>query len=361
MTDLTQKAEFLLQLRTLRDKISSYKFIHVFVNDKFSKSIAEFIAGHFNAAEHCFVFIGGRPEAEFPLPQIPNTFSCPHPYCLAVSDTVEKVVLHGLYNSHVVQHLYHSPEIMQKSYWVPWGGDLHEAPDDPINNYVRSNFQGCAVNAYGKKVYQKKYGEGKAFFPFSLCFSSIDYNKIISTKIPPKSRVRIQVNNASHPSTLEVFAGLAKFKDENIEVTTVLSYGKQEWREKIIAEGKRIFADKFFPVTKYMPPDVYIKFLARNDIYIMNQHRPQGMTTAFTAMLLGQKVFMRNELREYLHDEGYTLYDSNSLDTLSFAELCAHSTQERNRRLAAKRFDETHIKQSWMNIFEHQNVMCVNE
>jgi hypothetical protein len=243
---------------------------------------------------------------------------------------------------------------MRKSYWIPWGGDLHEADDNPIGNYVRSNFQGCAADAYTKKIYQQKYGKGKMFFPFSLTFSSISYDKIITTRIPKKDYIRIQVNNSTHESTLEVFSSLEKFKNENIMVTTILSYGNQKWREKILSAGQQIFGAKFLPVVKYVPADAYLKFLAKNDIYIMNQRRPQGLTTAFTAMLLGQKVFMRGEISGYLRDEGYTLYDSGSLASLSFEELCANPAREENKRRAAGRFDEAHVRQCWRNIFEYK-------
>jgi hypothetical protein len=354
MRQLEWKKNLLLQIASLRDKISSYKFIHVFVNDKFPRSIVEFINTHFPASEHCFVFCGGSPEKSFPLPKGNNIFNCPYPECLAVSDSVAKVIFHGLYHNGVIAYISEHHEIMAKSYWIPWGGDLHDIPSTPVGDYVRSNFQGVAGNAYTQKIYQQKHGKGKVFFPFSISFQSIEYEKIATTHVPQKEYVQIQVNNSTHPSTLEVFKYIERFRDEDIVVTTILSYGEQEWQRKILDEGKRIFGEKFCPILKYISKEAYLKFLARNDIYILNQDRPQGMTTAFTLMALGKKIFMRGDISEYLYDEGYTLYDTRSLPELSFEEFCANPVKEENKRLAAKRFDPAFQKQCWRTIFAYE-------
>lgn len=351
---LELKKERLLQVASVRSKIGSYPFIHVFMNDKFTRSIVDFINTHFDPAEHCFVFCGGQLEKEFPLPEGDNIFNCAHPACLAVSDSVSKVIFHGLYNPEIVLHLYEHPEIMKKSYWILWGGDLHDAPSTLVDDYVRSHFQGIATNAYSRKIYQQRYGKEKAFFPLGICFESIEYERIVATPVPQKKYIQIQVNNSTHPSTLDAFHSLAKFKDENISITTILSYGMQEWRKKIVDEGKMIFGNKFSPIMGYIPKETYIKHLARNDIFILNQERPQGMTTAFTSMLLGKKVFMRGDISEFWRDEGYTLHDTRSLDTLTFEQLCANPAPEENKRLAAGRFDPVIQKERWQNIFAYE-------
>lgn len=348
------RKDILLHVSSLREKIRSYKFIHVLINDKFTKSTVEFISKHFTVSEHCFVFIGGASQESFPLPVGDSIFSWPSPYCLAVSDSVSKVIFHGLFHYGVILYLYENPEIMKKSYWIPWGGDLYEAEDEPVGNHVRRNFQGYAGNVYIRKIYEQKFGKSKVVFPFSISYSSIAYDTIISTPIPQKDYVQIQVNNSTHFSTLEVFDSLKKFKDENIRVVTILSYGKQQWIDKILACGEKIFGNKFFPVVRYLPPDAYIKLLARNDVYILNQGRPQGMTTTFTSMLLGQKVFMRGEISEYLFEEGYTIYDTNKLSQLSFEQLLENPSKEKNKILASQRFDENFVRQCWKNIFEYE-------
>lgn len=353
MQSLECKKNILLQIADIRSKVRSYKFINVIANDKFSKSIVEFIKAHFSAAEHCFIFCGGHSEEQFPLPEGDNVFSCPYPACIAVSDSVSKVIFHGLYNTNFIEYLSQNSEIMQKSYWIPWGGDLHNARSSPIGDYVRRNFQGVAANAYTKKIYQQRYGKGKVFFPFSMTFQSIEYERIVATPIPQKKYVQIQVNNSSHPTTLEALHSLAKFKDENIVVTTILSYGLTGWNDKILDEGNRIFGAKFRPVMDYMPKEAYIKLLARNDVYILNQQRPQGMTTTFTSMLLEKKVFMRGDISEYLHDEGYTLYDTRSLPELTFEQLLDNPAKEKNKQLANGRFDPVFQKQCWQNIFAY--------
>ena len=342
------------QLAEIRVKICSCKFIHVMTNDKFSSSIVKFIHGHFAPPEHCFLFCGGHPEEKFPIPEGYNIFKSSHPAALGVSEAVSKVIFHGLYDWDVILYLNEHPEIMAKSYWIPWGGDLYDAPGNPVGDSVRGNFRGVGSDGYTRRVYRQKYGTENVLFPFDICFEPIEYARIIATPIPQKQYVQIQVNNSAHHSTLEALHALEKFKAENILVTTVLSYGGDKWSNKICDEGKRIFDDKFIPIQSYIPPDMYIKLLARNDILILNQHRPQGLTTAFTSMLLGQKVFMRCDMRKYLDDEGYTLPDTRGIPELSFEELCANPAKEENKRLAARRFDPVFQEQCWRNLFDYE-------
>ena len=345
----------------LRAEMSTCRFIHVLKNDKFCKPIVDFINRHFDPEEHFFIFlqIYAHSFDEFPLPEGDNVFYSEDPACLAVSSLVSKVIFHGMYSNIIADHVRKHPEILEKAYWIPWGGDLYNPLIQPNKSlpYVQARVRGVAGNARIIAEYKRRYGsEGKVFLPFNVTFESIPYAEILAQPIPQKDYVQILVNNSAHPSTLEVLRALEKFKDENIRVATVLSYGATQHNQEILELGQSIFADKFFALTEYVPPDEYLKFLAKNDIYIMNQERPQGMTTAFTAMLLGQKIFMREECSGYLSDEGYTIYPTASLPDLSFAELCAldPADAEKNRQLADRRFNPKQVAEAWRNIFEYE-------
>lgn len=356
MNELESKRRYLEKLRFLRDKIQTFKYVHVFYNDKFCKSIVEFIADNFIKDEHCFIFTGGIPESEMPLPNKPNVFSFPGSICLSNSDNVDKFIFHGLYMPAIDILLYNNRDILQKSYWLPWGYDIYETDNDTeMMSYVKGHMAGVAANNRVRQLYTEKYGHyghTPHFFPYNITYESIPYKAIISTKVPLKDYYQILVNNSSHETTLEALGFLKGFRNENIKVYTILSYGDHQWDEKIIKKGKDLFGDKFIPVTNYIPPEQYIKFLARNDVFILNQRRPQGMTTFFAMMLLGKKVFMRSELSEYLKMDGYSIGDTQAIPEMSFAELLQVSEPDTNRRLAAQRFDPTHVRKFWETIFD---------
>lgn len=356
MKELSSKYQYLLKLSNLREKIPNYKYVHVLYNDKFCRSIVEFISDNFNRDDHCFVFTGGISENKMPLPSRPNVFSFSGSICLNNSDKVNKFIFHGLYMPNIDAILYNNRDILKKSYWLPWGYDIYETDNDSeMMHYVKGHMAGVAANSRVRQIYAQKYGHYGSqphFFPYNITYESIPYQTIISAKVPRKDYCQILVNNSAHETTLEALDFLKNFRDENIKVYTILSYGDQRWNDRIIKNGKNLFGLKFTPITKFIPPEQYIKFLARNDIFILNQRRPQGMTTFFAMMLLGKKVFMRSELSDYLKMDGYSIGDTQAIPDMSFAELLAATALEKNRELAAHRFDPKHVREFWQTIFD---------
>lgn len=358
MNELELKREFLLKLNFLRQEIPNFKFVHVLYNDKFCKSIVEFISDNFNRDKHCFIFTGGLPESEMPLPDRPNVYNFPSCLCLNNSDRIDKFIFHGLYMPNIDKFLFKNRDILAKSYWLPWGHDIYETDRDSAEmTYIKGNMAGVAANNRVKRIYLNKFGNTEKlpqFFPYNITYESIPYQTIVSTKIPQKDYYQILVNNSAHKSTLEALELMKKFKNENIKIYTILSYGDMRWNNQILKKGKDLFGENFIPLTKFIPPDQYIKFLARNDAFILNQGRPQGMTTFFAMMLMGKKVFMRSELSDYLKMEGYNVGDTQAIPEMTLTELLEPVGKERNRELAAQRFDPTHVRNFWQTIFDYK-------
>ena len=164
----------------------------------------------------------------------------------------------------------------------------------------------------------------------------------------------IQINNSCDKTTLDMLKVLAKFKDENVKVTTILSYGQLDFKAQIIGLGKNIFGDKFEYVENYMSPVDFANYLAQNDALILNQDRQQGVGNTIASLYLGNKVFIRKSVstNKYFKEEGIKIYNSEDIEKLSFTEFCRYDEKTINRQNVRKYFDEAYMAELWKKIFE---------
>jgi hypothetical protein len=237
----------------------------------------------------------------------------------------KKLIFHSLFDGQCVHWLYNNPYLLNNSYWMVWGGDLYNAPDDEISTYVRRNIYGIGSFCDNELVKQK-YGSNHVFFDTNMVCDpilTIPENKI--SKIRNKNdAVVIQVNNSADDSTLEMLDVLSKFKNENIQIWTVLSYGKTEFNQSIINKGKEFFGDKFSYIDRMISPDDYLKYLANNDILILYQNRQQGGGNAVISLQLGKKLFIRSDVTttQYFQNNKIKIFDSSKIKDMSFSEFC---------------------------------------
>jgi len=329
------KEEKYTRIKLLTEKS---KNIHFMFNDKFANPTIEFINKNFQPEEHLFYvsrfFLQSYTMQKFPTGENvielnPAEFEY---FLLNPKDlTNKKLIFHSLFNQDDVKLLYENQNLLKHSYWMVWGGDLYEAPTDEANTFVRQNIYGIGSFSDNDLVKQK-YGSNHVFFDTNMVMGLSYDNKIWSEfrnqKIENKSIV-IQVNNSADYSTLEIFDVLAKFKNENICIRTILSYGAIDFNKKIIEKGYEIFGNKFSYLDKMISPKEYTEYLANNDIIIFNQNRQQGGCNALSSVILGKKVFIKSEITttQYFLKNKIKVFDTNKIRDMSFYEFCEMSQE----------------------------------
>lgn len=324
------KEEKYTQIKTLTEKS---KNIHFMFNDKFANTTIEFINKNFQPIENLFLVSRLLPEnytmQKFPVGKNvielnPEEFdySLLNPKDLAN----KKLIFHSLFNQNDVKLLYENQDLLKHSYWMVWGGDLYSAPTDESNTFVRQNIYGIGSFSDNDLVKQK-YGSNHIFFDTNMAIAPTNVSEILSklkNKQIKNETIVIQVNNSADYSTLEMFDILAKFKNENIRIKTILSYGATKFNDKIIEKGCEIFGNKFSYLDKMLTPKDYAEHLAGNDILILNQNRQQGGGNAFSSVILGKKVFIKSEITttQYFLNNKIKVFDTNKIKDMSFYEFC---------------------------------------
>ncbi len=236
-----------------------------------------------------------------------------------------------------------------------WGGDLYEAPRDKVNDFVRANFKGYISDVDGDcDVAVKQYGSSSETYDAGYTFP-ITKEMLNATKRIEHDYIQIQINNSADKTTLEMFDVLSKFKDENIKITTILSYGQMELKEEIIEKGNKIFEDKFEYLDEYLKPADYVQKLAQNDILILNQNRQQGLGNCFSNLALGSKVFIKSEITTYNHfnSKCVKVFDTNEIKNMSFKEFTSYNSETRrnNMQKSLMFFDDGYLKGLWEGVF----------
>ena len=329
----------------IQQRIDHAKYVHLMFNDKFNKPFVDFLNKHFDHQEHLILCKRWFDNHAFPtgdnVIEIQTLKNINFGKC-------SKVICHSLFDKELVEYLYKHQDILkEKAYWYIWGGDLYEAPRDEINDFVRSNFRGYASVA-DKEVTVEKYGTNNNFSNISYIFP-ISKEILSNTTKHPQNYIKIQINNSCDNSTLAVLDDLAKFKNENIRITTILSYGKLQYRDEIIKKGIKIFGNKFDYVDEYMEAQNYAQHLAQNDILILNQNRQQGVGNTLASLCLGNKVFINSNVPTYkfFNSQNIKVFDTANINKLSYQDFIAYTDKNITISNVSKYLDENYLVQLW--------------
>jgi hypothetical protein len=278
-------------------------------------------------------------------------------------DHVEKIILHGILNKELWFILFFQPWLLQKCYWIIWGGDLY------YNRNRSKNIKGVVVEIIMRSVIKRigfiiTYIKGDFDLAKSKYFSKATYlNCLMYTSnvfYPTKNRkdeekkkkfINIILGNSAHASNhhLDGIKNLIQFKKSNIKIYCPLSYGSPEYAKKISDIGKNEFGDKFIPLLNFIPKNEYINFLGDIDIGIFPANRQQGMGNIITLLGHGKKVYLNSNLTPYAEfvNKKIKIFNINQIDLKPIAK----KDRVNNIALIKNIFNEKNLINQWKDIF----------
>lgn len=364
------------------------KYLHIMHNEKFIKAYIEFINENFDKSEHKFLIIDGVREKDieilvgkniekyiskgrnfngiikkvFLILQLPILYFKLFIYC----KKSEKIYFHGLFDQRIIVFLYLFKGFLNKSNWLIWGGDLYSYLKRKnkflyriyyrIDDYVKSNFYGYITPIEGDyELVQKWYKANGKYFDCFMYPSNLYKN--IEIILEKKEEVYIQVGNSADPSNnhFEILNKLEKFKNQNIKLFCILSYGDKKYAEKVIVYGKKIFDEKFIPITEFMKYENYMFFLNELDIAIFAHDRQQAFGNITSLLSMNKTVYLKEIVTTYetLTKLGLKIKSFNRLETL---EKFEKKILENNKKIIKKIFSKENLIKEWEKIFEEKLV-----
>lgn len=333
-------------------RIDKAEVVHIMFNDKFNKPFVDFLNRNFDSSKHLILCKKVSDCKVRPFPRGRNVIKIRDVRNIDLSsEKIKKIICHSLFMPDLVEKLYNEPKLLEKSYWVMWGGDLYEADRDEKNDFVRKNFKGYINDAdmdYTIEKYEIKGEFYKAFYNFPISKSMLD-----SVHESKKSYLQIQINNSCDKSTLEILDMLHKYKNEKIKIYTILSYGNLEYKNEIIQKGIEYFGNKFESIEEMMSPERYAQHLSQNDILILNQRRQQGFGNTIASLYLGKKVFIRKEtsINKYLNNENIKVFDTQDIADMDINEFQHFEEKRKTIANVSKYLEEQYLVKLWSKIF----------
>lgn len=346
-------------------KPATSKILHLMWWDKkFVPAFVSFINQEFKKEEHLIVIYGTSNGAE--MPRANNVVH--HPSLLKSSlevslamHSVCKVILHGLFSSHMLYVLTLQPWLLKKCYWTIWGGDLyvHNAErkgwrwrkNEFFRQFVISRLGHFITHIKGDyELAQQWYGAKGEWHECFMYPSNLHQEPPLQSL--PHDGINILLGNSADPSNnhIEVLDKLRSHAGENIKIYCPLSYGNQSYAQNVSDYGASIFGKKFFAQRDFMPFEKYKELLAQIDIAVFNHKRQQGMGNATTLLGMGKKVYMRKDVTPYsmFKNLGITVYSIENFDLSPIDDDAAMKNKECTKEF----FSMINLISQWSGIYE---------
>lgn len=353
-------------------------YVHIFnnTNHKFSEPFFDFIERNFDIREHLFLIVGDYSINEYRerenlvvLPNLKKEFG----RFLKILKSSKKIFLHQLFfSSRTLLFLNFQRKILEKTYWVLWGGDLYFYIQNRRNFTVRlmdfvrkrfiRNIRGIVTFVRGDYELAKQHYKTKANYYYAFYPNPVDYkylDALLETANKDKGKIVVLVGNSADPSNkhIEVFQKLEKFKANGIKVVCPLSYGgKVEYTEKVIREGSRIFGENFEPLTDFLKPEEYGKILKDVDVAVFNHDRQQGLGNILALLYLGKKVYIKSTVTTWkmFEEKGVKVFDTYNLGEENFESFFGMSDEDRkhNHEIIKSEFSAEKCVYYWKKLFE---------
>jgi len=276
-----------------------------------------------------------------------------------------KIYIHFLPPSISLLFWFIFQNLLKKTIWILWGGDLYYHVDREKN--LTSNMFEFLRKKIIKKIpliacfIKGDYELAKIFYKSNAQYCYVVYplpvkfDELGGTNLSLNNDYRtILLGNSASPQNnhIEILKILSKFKNEKIKIICPLSYANEStYAEEVIEYGIKVFGDKFQPLTQIIDPDVYKTILAKCDVAIMNHNRQQGLGNVLALLYLGKKVFLRSDTTpfSYFTSLGINISDTKEVNDLDFKSLFSsdETTAIKNKNILAKEFSLSRYIKIW--------------
>ena len=352
--------------------------VHFVCRNKFTPGYIEFMKVFFPEHEH--YFFTGESENYPPLNLYDNSnvfiyssaFELRHHMKLFRS--CNKIIISGVFMSWKFKPLFILLGLASKTYLHFWGGDFYSYrypyslrhPRALLKKFIHHQFiKRCAgtINLIESDIQKlcEIFPNNVKHFVAPMKGSPLRQIDFAPVRSRPKKHkaLRITVGNSAAYENhhIEAFRMLRHLKDEDIEIICPVSYGDDDYRNEVIAEGRRIFGKKFYPVTEFMPMKDYVDFLSECDIGIFNNDRQQGMGNISILLRLGKKIYMREDTSMWQHFRdtmNYYIYPVSELEGITPGQLMNFPDElaYNNEKIADEYAAGNQAAEQWRKVLE---------
>ncbi len=347
------------------------KILHILPVNTFTIPFVKFINKEFNSADHVFLFSSNPGEETLSsytnikfltgrtflkLNIIINVFTILK--CMFGS---RQIILHGL---PPINYYILVPWLFKKSYWTIYGYEIYSNHQKENSFYefkkkfILNRVAGHITHIKGDSDLANEKFKSKAKFYFSPIYLSnvvLHRNETYKEQSKNSNCFKVLLGNSASPTNCHssILKLLEPFKNSNLMIFSPLSYGNYPtYRAGIIEEGKRIFGEKFIPITDFMERNEYENFLQDMDIAIFNHNRQEAMGLTISLLGMGKTIYMNKNTTSYksLVLKGFKVFRN---DIIEEDGLFVERDTSGNIELISKYYSYEILKESWGSIFNN--------
>jgi dTDP-N-acetylfucosamine:lipid II N-acetylfucosaminyltransferase len=274
--------------------------------------------------------------------------------------SVDKIVVHGLFDPNVMVVLALSPALRRKTCWIVWGADLYlptrRSPSlrdrvvEALRHFVAARIPQIATHVPGDgEECRRRFGWRGEYV------EAITYPNSIVRTVPTVARgegapLRVLAGNSASATNhhRDLFERLERVDDGSMEVVCPLAYGPDDVRSAALEAGRAAFGARFHPLLEMVPLPRYLDLLATIDVAVFNHDRQAALGNVLALLGMGARVFLKRATTTWQHLEalGVTVFDVDALDlAVPFPE------RERTMRIIARAYSERRLLEGLRAVF----------
>lgn len=384
--------------------MKKYNYIHFVTDDKFIK---DEILCYENAGLTCnkYYYVGlGNNNFKFIDNNVVEVISPRDVISIFNSKPIDAVCLHNLYSLpfDLITRIPLSITVI----WYAWGFDLYSnpAPLNPLLN-IGERFmpETCKIAKYKsiklklKSVIKKlikpnnidkiKLEQAKAAIERVDYFAGvfpIEYEMIKATV--PYFRAKKITHNYIHPNEfkleeiniepqitgknillgnsasfygnhIDIMNKIAPFVESEVKIICPLSYaGTPKYVQQVINQGKKLFGDRFIPLTTYLTLDEYTNIIRSCNRFVMGMIQQAATCNCLTSLWDGIKIYApKNSMN-------FAQYNNMGIKIYSIEDDFGRETDEQHNNLIDNRkiIEKNYSYRSWIRDLE-DCIMQINK
>lgn len=295
-----------------------FKYIHFFWHDdlKFNPRIVKMINesdNGFNVEEHLFVTPHRRVYEAISEYDNVVLYETDNPFSAKMINYFapygDWLILHSM--PAWMYALRIKRKYWKKIIWRTWGHEFryHAKQGQPLKNFAKKivnylikrevrGFFGIGIaNTVDEIDIRQRFGNVRMF---QLSYPQKGVDEILASAVKHKrssSSLNIMVGHSGHPEDnhIAIMDLLKKYKNENIQLYVVLSYGNLSYIEEIKNYINKNWQDKSTIIDRFLPYEEYINLCADMDILILDGVRSYALGNVAPFLYLRKKFFLNRD------------------------------------------------------------------
>lgn len=169
-----------------------------------------------------------------------------------------------------------------------------------------------------------------------------------------KGTYKIMIGHSAHAylQHKKIMKALYKFRDENILISLILSYGNMEYAKTVEDYALKMFPGKVEIIKNYMSPEEYFRYLKTVDIGIFDYTQQAALGNIWMLLYLEKKLYLNEKgiLKLATRLEAVETYNVNEIENMNFEEFTKTPYNKHNSKSVGGFYiDENNCLSMWLN------------